>query len=89
LTFWDHIVDGADSIAFRLMYNTLRATYEPALPALAGVMADEVGRPQAYRELADAIAAGDPARASQAAQDLLEPATTALLVALDDLGNQS
>src|ERR1700712_169159 len=23
LTFWDHIVDGADSIALRLMYNTL------------------------------------------------------------------
>ena len=47
--------------------------------ALAAVMADEVGRPQAYRELADAIAAGDPARARQAAHDLLEPATTALL----------
>src|SRR5262249_46306574 len=42
LTFWDHVVDGADSIAFRLMYNTLRATYEPALAALAAVMADEV-----------------------------------------------
>ena len=61
LTFWDHVVDGADSIAFRLMYNTLRATYEPALAALATVMADEVGRPAAYRELADAINAGDPA----------------------------
>jgi DNA-binding FadR family transcriptional regulator len=85
LTFWDHIVDGADSIAFRLMYNTLRATYEPALPALAIVMSGEVGRPQAYRELADAITAGDPARASQAAHDLLEPATTALFSALDDL----
>ena len=85
LMFWDHIVDGADSIAFRLMYNTLRATYEPALPALAVVMSGEVGRPQAYRELADAITAGDPARASQAAHDLLEPATTALFSALDDL----
>ena len=60
LAFWDHVVDGADSIVFRLMYNTLRATYEPALPALAAVMAAEVGRPEAYRELADAIAAGDP-----------------------------
>ncbi|AEV75422.1 transcriptional regulator [Mycolicibacterium rhodesiae NBB3] len=89
LAFWDRIVDGADSIAFRLMYNTLRATYEPALPALAAVMADEVGRPQAYRELADAIAAGDPTRARAAAHDLLEPATTALLVALDDLEDQS
>jgi GntR family transcriptional regulator, transcriptional repressor for pyruvate dehydrogenase complex len=87
LTFWDHIVDGADSIAFRLMYNTLRATYEPALPALAVVMSGEVGRPQAYRELADAITAGDPVRARQAAHDLLEPATTALLSALDDLND--
>ena len=67
LTFWDHVVDGADSIAFRLMYNTLRATYEPALDALASVMADEVGRPAAYRELVDAITAGDPDRARAAA----------------------
>ena len=70
------------------MYNTLRATYEPALPALATMMADEVGRPQAYREFADAIRAGDPAAAEQAAHDLLEPATAALLAALDDLEDQ-
>src|SRR5690242_10085740 len=38
LDFWDHVVDCADSIAFRLMFNTLRATYEPVLPALAAVM---------------------------------------------------
>ena len=88
LTFWDHVVDGADSIAFRLMYNTLRATYEPALAALATVMADEVGRPAAYRELADAISAGDPERARKAAQDLLEPATTGLLTAIDHLEEQ-
>jgi GntR family transcriptional repressor for pyruvate dehydrogenase complex len=87
LTFWDHVVDGADSIAFRLMYNTLRATYEPALAALATLMA-EVGRPAAYRELADAIAAGDPERARNAAQDLLEPATMGLLTAIDNLKDQ-
>jgi GntR family transcriptional repressor for pyruvate dehydrogenase complex len=85
LTFWDHVVDGADSIAFRLMYNSLRATYEPALAALATVMADEVGRPAAYRKLANAIVAGDPERASKAAHDLLEPATTRLLTAIDNL----
>ncbi len=85
LTFWDHVVDGADSIAFRLMYNTLRATYEPALPALATLMAAEVGRPAAYRELADAIKAGDPDRARTAAHDLLEPATTGLLTAIENL----
>jgi DNA-binding FadR family transcriptional regulator len=85
LTFWDHVVDGADSIVFRLMYNTLRATYEPALPALAAVMAAEVGRPQAYRELAAAIAAGDPDAALTGATDLLEPATAAMLAVISSL----
>ncbi|MGU3501575.1 FadR/GntR family transcriptional regulator [Mycobacterium sp. C31M] len=88
LDFWDHLVDGADSIAFRLMYNTLRATYEPALPALAVMMAAEVGRPDAYRDIADAVAAGDADRAARAAHDLLEPATTALLAALTALEDQ-
>ncbi|TFV54699.1 FadR family transcriptional regulator [Mycobacterium sp. PS03-16] len=85
LTFWDHVVDGADSIAFRLMYNTLRATYEPALPALATMMAAEVGRPQAYRAIADAISARDAAGARDSAVALLAPATTALLDALNTL----
>jgi GntR family transcriptional regulator, transcriptional repressor for pyruvate dehydrogenase complex len=89
LTFWDHVVDGADSIVFRLMYNTLRATYEPALPALAAVMAAEVGRPEAYRTLARAIAAGDPDAAKRAAVDLLDPATTAMLAVITSLEEHS
>jgi GntR family transcriptional repressor for pyruvate dehydrogenase complex len=88
LTFWDHVVDGADSIAFRLMYNTLRAAYEPALSALATVMTAEVGRPDPYRKLADAIDAGDRTGAKQAAQDLLEPATAALIAAITSLEDQ-
>ncbi|WP_059020272.1 FadR/GntR family transcriptional regulator [Mycobacterium sp. M26] len=85
LAFWDHVVDGADSIVFRLMYNTLRTTYEPALAALSAVMADEVGRSDAYLAIIDAIEAGDPQRAGQAATDLLEPATTTLLAVLEGL----
>jgi GntR family transcriptional regulator, transcriptional repressor for pyruvate dehydrogenase complex len=88
LTFWDRLVDGADSIAFRLMYNTLRATYEPVLPALAVMMADEVGRPDAYRDIAAAVRASDPELAEAAARNLLEPATAALLAALDTLEAQ-
>lgn len=88
IAFWDFVVDGAQSIVFRLMYNTLRAAYEPALDALATVMADEVGRAGAYRAVADAIRAGDPPRAAQAARDLLEPATLTILSALDALEQQ-
>ena len=82
LAFWDHVVDGADSIVFRLMFNTLRAAYEPALPALAIMMAAEVGRSEAYRTLARAIAAADPVAAQTAARELLEPATDTLIEAL-------
>ncbi|MGY0502545.1 FadR/GntR family transcriptional regulator [Nocardia sp. FBN12] len=83
LEFWDHILDLADSIAFRLMYSMLRAAYEPALAALAPIMSAEVGNADAYRDLAAAIAAGEPERAADTARALLEPATTALISALD------
>jgi DNA-binding FadR family transcriptional regulator len=85
MAFWDHIVDGADSIVFRLMFNTLRTAYEPALPALATLMAAEVGRIESYRDLTAAIAAGDPAEAEAAARRLLEPATAALMAALAEI----
>src|ERR1700757_6032 len=77
LTFWDHVVDGADSIVFRLMYNTLRTAYEPALSALVTVMQAEVGRPDAYRRLADAIMAGAAGRARPTARKLLHTGTPA------------
>ena len=83
LVFWDHIVDGADSIVFRLMFNTLRAAYEPALPALAMMMAAEVGNVAAYRTLARAVEMRDAPAAEAAARNLLEPATRTLLAALD------
>ena len=83
LAFWDHVVDGADSIVFRLMFNTLRSAYEPVLPALSTMMAAEVGNIEAYRSLAAAIGAEDPVAAETAARQLLEPATDALIAALN------
>ena len=83
MVFWDHIVDGADSIVFRLMFNTLRAAYEPALPALAMMMAAEVGNVAAYRTLARAVEMRDAPAAEAAARHLLAPATHTLLAALD------
>ena len=85
LTFWDQVVDAADSLTFRLMFNSLRAAYEPALEALAGVMAEEVGQVGAYRVLTAAIGQGDPETARVAAERVLRPATTSLLTALDAL----
>ncbi len=78
LTFWDVVIDAADSIVFRLLFNSLRLAYEPAIAALGPVMEAEVDNLQGYRELAEAVAAGDPAAAHAAADSLLRPATDAL-----------
>ena len=51
-------------------------------------MAAEVGHPEAYRELADTIAAGDPAAAKRAAVELLQPATAAMLAVITNLEGQ-
>jgi GntR family transcriptional regulator, transcriptional repressor for pyruvate dehydrogenase complex len=89
LVFWDVIVDGADSIALRLMYNGLRASYEPVIDAMSVVMDAEVSNHRAYRALAAAIIAGRPAAAAKAAASLLRPATEAFLDAVRALEESS
>lgn len=87
LAFWDVVTDAADSVVFRLMFNSLRLAYEPAIPALAPLMEAEVGNLAGYRALSEAITSGDEDAARAAADDLLRPATTAILAvlaALDD-----
>ncbi|MBY8862167.1 GntR family transcriptional regulator [Nocardia sp. CA2R105] len=76
LGFWDHVVDAADSIVYRLLFNDLRAVYEPAMAALVQVMAAEVDQIDRYRALAEAIIAGDAIVARQTAAQLLATATT-------------
>jgi GntR family transcriptional regulator, transcriptional repressor for pyruvate dehydrogenase complex len=88
LAFWDQVVDAADSLVFRLMFNSMRAAYEPALEALAPLMADEVGQIDAYRVLTAAIGAGDPETARAAADRVLRPATTNLIAALEALSQE-
>ena len=83
LTFWDAVVDAADSLVFKLMFNSLRAAYEPALEALAPLMAAEVGQVGAYRLLTEALGQGDAETARAAADKLLRAATDTLLSAFD------
>jgi DNA-binding FadR family transcriptional regulator len=85
LTYWDHLVDGADSVVFRLMFNSLRAAYEPAVEALAVLMEAEVSRIDDYRTLREAVVAHDVDGARAAAVELLSPATDILISAIHDL----
>lgn len=83
LAFWEHLVEAADSITFRLMFNSMRAAYVPLIEALAPLMAVEVDRVDAYAALTRAVTAGDGARARACAADLLGTATASLLEAID------
>jgi GntR family transcriptional repressor for pyruvate dehydrogenase complex len=83
LAFWDLLVDGADSIVFRLMYNGLRTAYEPLLAALSTVLQHDRDWMDAARALVAAVAAGDAETAHDTARRLLTPSTNALLDAID------
>ncbi len=82
LTYWEVLVDGAGSIVFRLMFNSLRLAYEPLLSAMAVLMHDEVSGPGDYGALADAVQAGDEQAARLAAVRILTPTTAALMHAI-------
>lgn len=87
LGFWELIVDSAESIAFRLLFNTLRHAYVPALDVLVNVMAAEVDDIGHYRSLAEAIGAGDQEAARRTAAAMLElgsSAFTELIKVLED-----
>jgi len=86
LDYWDLLVDGADSMVFRLMFNSLRAAYEPALPALASLLAGEVGQVEPYRLLGAAVRSGDAATARAAAARVLTPTADTLLGAFAAMG---
>lgn len=85
LVFWEVVVDTADSLVFRLLYNNLRQAYEPALEALAPLLEAEVGNLAGYQAVRDAVLARDEDAAVAAARSLLRPATDALVGVLDQL----
>lgn len=85
LTYWEVLVEGADSIAFRLMFNSMRAAYLPLIDALATVMSAEVDQVEAYRRLARAVLAGRAELAHDRAAQLLAAATDALTRTIDAL----
>jgi DNA-binding FadR family transcriptional regulator len=84
LAYWDKVVDLADSLVFRLLFNNLRQAYEPAMEALAPLLDGEVSNLAGYRAVVAAVLAGDAEAAAAAADDLLRPATEAIVTFLED-----
>lgn len=85
LAWWSSAVDASDNVAYRLLYNSLRAAYTPIIDTLAVVLSAEVTRLDDYRTITDAITRQQPAVAETAARELLTAGTSAVLALLDDL----
>jgi DNA-binding FadR family transcriptional regulator len=68
---WEHIIDGADNIAYRLAYNSLLAGLNPASDLSRALFSGEAADTAAVEALVAAIAAGDADEAAGAAGDLL------------------
>jgi DNA-binding FadR family transcriptional regulator len=69
--FWSELVDGSGNVAYRLAYNSLRATYDVSKRLLTGVLAAELGDVGRYREIAAAVTDRDAARAEELARELI------------------
>lgn len=68
---WEHVIDGADNIAYRLAYNSLLAGLDPDSEASRALFEGEACDIDAVATLVASIAARIPDAADAAAEDLL------------------
>lgn len=85
LEFWDQVVAGSANVAFRLMFNALRETYEQMLDAVSVLVEDEVRDVDGHRALAVAVARHDTADAERKAARVLDRSTATALQAIEAL----
>ncbi len=64
-------MDGSDSLAYRLAFNSLREGYRQFMHLLSPVLAAEVGDLSRYWSITAAVAAGESAEAEAGAKALL------------------
>ena len=83
LELWDLLVSGADNIAYRLAFNTLRHTYEQIREALVVALADELRQVDLCAGLVEAIAHRNPDRARAHASAIVQRGSDGILAALE------
>lgn len=79
---WGGMVDGADNIAYRLAFNSLRATAGPLDELLLGLRRDELLAVPRRAALVRAIAAGDGSSAESIAREILGLGSAGIVLAL-------
>lgn len=87
LDFWDILVSGSDNIAYQLVFNNLRETYNHLREPLRHVLAEELEDVGAYQTIADAVIRGDDLSATHVARALVDKGTQGifeLLAAIEE-----
>jgi len=83
--FWSLLVDAGDNLAYRLAYNSLRATYDQCRELLTQVLAEELDDAARYRAIAAAVRAREAESAARLARELVERGERAVKQALAHL----
>jgi len=85
LAYWGQLAAASGNLAYRLVYNTLRESYQKFQGLLTHVLAEEYRDAEAYADIADAVREGDSARAEQIARQLIRTGEQAILNILSAL----
>jgi len=88
IDFWSQLVDACDNLAYRLAYNSLRATYDQCRELFTYVLAEELGDLRRYRAIAAAVRARDPDAAEARARALIRRGERSITAALQQLERQ-
>lgn len=83
LELWELLVSGADNIAYRLAFNTLRHTYEQIREALVIALADELRQVDQCAQLVAAIEGHDGELAFSRAHAIVERGSQGVLAAIE------
>jgi DNA-binding FadR family transcriptional regulator len=86
VAFWSELVDASDNLAYRLAYNSLRATYDQCRALFTQVLADEIGDVAGYAAIAAAVRGGNGEGAARRARTLIERGERGVKHVLDQLG---
>jgi GntR family transcriptional regulator, transcriptional repressor for pyruvate dehydrogenase complex len=86
--FWSHLVDASDNLAYRLAYNSLRATYDQCRELFTHVMAEEIADVDCYRSIAAAVQRRDTQTAETLARELIQRGERGIKAALRQLDEE-
>ncbi|HSP98996.1 MAG TPA: GntR family transcriptional regulator [Candidatus Dormibacteraeota bacterium] len=87
MSFWSELVDASDNLAYRLAYNSLRATYDQCRALFTRVLADEIGDVAGYAAIATAVRGSNAEGAFRRARTLIERGERGVKQVLDHLAD--